>query len=90
MKKLLSMLLCLILACGMLVSCDEEREFGSYLPNYGDYQPEVDEKLTLNLYIITDDETADNAKDTVALNISLYTTREYNTELKVHYVTASK
>ena len=90
MKKLLSMLLCLILVCGMLVSCDEDRVFGSYLPNYDDYEPEVDEKLTLNLYIITDDTTAENAKDTVALNINLYTTRKYNTELKVHYLTAAK
>ena len=90
MKKLLSMLLCLVLVCGMLVSCDEDRVFGSYLPNYDDYEPEVDEKLTLNLYIITDDMTAENAKDTVALNISLYATRNYNTELKVHYLTAAK
>ncbi len=90
MKKLLSMLLCLVLVCGMLVSCDEDRVFGSYLPNYDDYEPEVDEKLTLNLYIITDDMTAENAKDTVALNINLYTTRNYNTELKVHYLTAAK
>jgi hypothetical protein len=74
----------------MLVSCDEDRVFGSYLPNYDDYEPEVDEKLTLNLYIITDDMTAENAKDTVALNINLYTTRNYNTELKVHYLTAAK
>ncbi len=90
MKKILSILLCLVFACGMLVSCDEDREYGSYLPNYGDYKPEVEEKLTLNLYIITDDETAENAKDTVALNISLYTTRNYNTDLKVHYVKSSQ
>lgn len=90
MKKLLSLLLCLVLVCGMLISCDEDRVFGSYLPNYDDYQPEEDTKLTLNLYIITDDMTAENAKDTVALNINLYTTRNYNTELKVHYLTAAK
>ncbi|MBQ7332998.1 MAG: hypothetical protein IJW38_01445, partial [Clostridia bacterium] len=90
MKKLLSMLVCLVLICGMLVSCDDDRVFGSFLPNYDDYEPEVEEKLTLNLYIITDDVTAENAKDTVALNINLYTTRNYNTELKVHYLTAAK
>ena len=90
MKKLLSLLLCLVLICGVLVSCDEDRVFGSYLPNYDDYEPEEDVKLTLNLYIITDDMTAENAKDTVALNINLYTTRNYNTELKVHYLTAAK
>lgn len=92
MKKLLSMLLCLVLICGMLVSCDEERVYGSYLPNYEGNEPEVEEKLTLNLYIITDDETAENAKDTVALNINLYTTSEetYNTDLRVHYYPASR
>ncbi len=90
MKKLLSMLICLVFICGMLVSCDDDRVFGSFLPNYDDYEPEVEEKLTLNLYIITDDVTAENAKDTVALNINLYTTRNYNTELKVRYLTASK
>jgi hypothetical protein len=90
MKKLLSLLLCLVLGCAVLVSCDEEREFGSYLSNYGDYVPEVEEKLTLNLYIITDDKTAENAKDTVALNISLHTASHYNTDLKVHYIKASQ
>ena len=58
MKKFLSILLCLVLVSGMLVSCDDDRIFGSYLPNYDGYTPEVKEKLTLNLYIITDEETA--------------------------------
>ena len=90
MKKLIAMLLMLVMACGMLVSCDEDRVFGSYLPNYDDYEPEVQEKITLNLYIITDDTTAQNAMDTVALNINLFTTRNYNTELKVHYLSEAK
>lgn len=88
MKKVLAMLLCLVLSCGMLVSCADET-IGDYLPNY-DYKPEVIEDLSLNLYIITEDETVKNAKDTVAQMINAYTTTELHTRLGVYYVSASE
>ncbi len=86
MKKIISLLLCIVLSGLMLVSCADD-EIGSYLPNY-DYTPPVVEDLTLNMYIITDDTTAKNAEDTVAQMINSYTTTEFHTALNVHYLTA--
>ena len=88
MKKLLLFILCLSLACGMMVSCSED-EIGSYLPNY-DYKPEVKEELTLNLYLITNPETDKNAMDTVSQMISQYTEREFKAKLNVTYLTADE
>ena len=90
MKKLLSMMLCLVLVCGMLISCDEDKVFGSYLPNYNDYEPEETETLALNLYIITEEDSSEIAKETVKLNVNIHTVKYYDTELKLHYLTASQ
>lgn len=88
MKKVLALFLCLILACGMLISCDGD-EIGSYLPNY-DYKKEEIEDLTLNLYIITSNETVENAKQTVKQMINQYTETNFHTTLNVYYLTASQ
>ncbi len=89
MKKLIAMILCLVLACGMLFSCAED-DIGKDLDKYTDYKHEVIEDLTLNMYIITDNATVANAKTTVAQMISAYTIAEYHTTLNVHYMTAAE
>ncbi len=88
MKKILSMILCLMLAMFMLVSCGEDI-IGEYLDEYD--KPEVKEKLTYNLYIICEDGTSDNAKKTVQQRIADYTgSSEMQTTVNVVYCTASE
>lgn len=85
MKKILSLILCLVLACGMLVGCDDN-EFPD--PNYEEPESKL-ERLTLNLYIICGDNMAENAKISVQDRIAGYTkTSDYNTILNVHYIKA--
>ncbi len=85
MKKVLLFILCIALACGMMVSCSED-EIGSYLPNY-DYKPEVKKEITLNLYLVTNPETDKNAIDTVSQMVTQYTEKQFMTKLNITYLT---
>ena len=88
MKKLLSAVLCIVMLTLTLVSCAED-PIGDYLDEY-DYVPPVVEELSLNLYIITDDATTENAKETVRQRIAQYTGDKYHTTLNVKYVSAAE
>ncbi len=88
MKKIFSLFLCIALMCAMLVGCGE-KEIGSYLPNYPEDVSRVD-KLTLNLYIVVEDNTHDNAITTVQRMIKQHTESKYSTILNVHYVKAAE
>ena len=89
-KKILALVLCTVLAVLALVSCEDQ--VGSYLPNY-DWKPEVVEKKTFDLYIITDSNT-DEVEDTVFITvqdkINQYIGDKYNTTLNIHYLTAGE
>ena len=88
MKKIVSILLCLVMCVFALVGCAEDL-IGSYRDNY-DYEEEVVEEITLNLYIIGDDSTAENAETAVKREISEYTKREFSTILNIFYISASE
>ncbi len=88
MKKILCLILCLIMACTMLVSCDEE-QIGDGIGEYPSVAQTV-ERLTLNMYIITGDSTTSNAVNTVSTRINGHTKTTYNTDLKIFYVKASE
>ena len=87
MKKIWSLLLCLVLVCTMLVGCGDE-PIGSYIENYPETVEKI-ERLDLNLYIITGDATSENAKTSVATRIVGHTKTDYNTVLNVKYVSAA-
>ncbi len=87
MKKVWSLILCLVLMCTMLVSCGEG-EIGEYIKNYPETTEKI-ERLDLNLYIITSDDTSENAKTSVATRIAGHTKTDYNTVLNVKYVSAA-
>ncbi len=88
MKKILSAILCLVLATFMLVSCGEDI-IGEYLEQYE--KPEVKEKLTYNLYIICEDGTSLNAIKNVQRRIADYTgSSDMQTTLNVKYFTESE
>ena len=85
-KKILALVLCTVLAVLALVSCEDQ--VGSYLPNY-DWKPEVVEKKTFDLYIITDSNT-DEVEDTVFITvqdkINQYIGDKYNTTLNIRQI----
>ena len=85
MKKILSILLCLVLAVGCLVSCGEDI-IGGYIDQYEGMIEPPKPHMSLNLYIICGAETTDNAKVTVQQRIADYTENKYNTTVNVKYI----
>lgn len=89
MKKLLSLMLCIVFVCLSLVSCAEDI-IGDYLPNYKNNNVTDDQLEKLNLYIITGDNTSEEAKITVPQNINAYIKESYNIFLNIKYYTLSE
>ena len=88
MKKILLLILCLVFASFMFVSCGDD-EIGQVPDHYPEPEPEI-EKVSLNMYIIVDDATTDNSIQTVSRMIAQHTLTTYYTELNVKYVSASE
>jgi len=93
MKKILSLILCVVIAITMLASCSEET-FGDY--EYPGYVPTVIPNIKLDVHIIIENGTkASNgevetlATKSVERMLSQYTETKFNTKLDVHYITAS-
>ena len=89
MKKLLSLMLCIVFVCLSLVSCVEDI-IGEYLPNYKNNQVTDDQIEHLNLYIITGENTSEQAKITVPQNINAYIKEIYRISLNIKYYTVSE
>ena len=89
MKRYLSLLLCLILACATLVACSSDKKIGDGIKDYP-RDPSSNERLTLNMYVITDDSTSSDAINAVSNRIAGYTKTAYNTILNIKYVKASE
>lgn len=89
MKKLLSLLLCIVFVSFALVSCAED-VIGEYLPNYDMGTVTDNEIENLNFYIITGDGTADLAKTTVPQNINTYLKEKYKIALNIVYCTEAE
>lgn len=87
MKKILAAILCLALSLVMLVGCSEG-DLGAYIENY--QKPTTEETLVIDLYVIYEEGTHQNAITTVRQRITDYTLREYNTNVKVSYFTAAE
>ena len=88
MKKILCLILCLIFASFMLVSCGDD-EIGHVPDHYPEPKPEIEE-VFLNLYIIVEEATSENATQTVSRMIAQHTLSTYYTEVNVKYVSADE
>ena len=88
MKKLLSLLLCIVFVCLTLVGCAQD-VIGEYLENY-DNNKKVNSRENLNFYIITEDATSAEAKITVPQNINAYLKEKYEIELNITYCSAAE
>ena len=86
MKKLLSLMLCIVLVCLALVGCSED-VIGEYLPNYQTGGVTDDQIEKLNFYIITGENTSSDAIITVPQNINTYLKEKYHIELNIEYLT---
>ena len=89
MKRLIGVLLCLMLACFVLVGCAED-VIGEDLKNYTGNTVADDKIEKLNFYIITGDTTADEAKTTVPQNINAYLKEKYEIILNIVYLTEAE
>ncbi|MBQ7406309.1 MAG: hypothetical protein IJW11_00900 [Clostridia bacterium] len=89
MKRVIALLLCLVLACGMLVSCGDT-EIGAHADDLKQqfYIP-PEEKISLKLYVVYD-EADSGALTEVERRINAWTESEYNTKLDVVYLTADE
>lgn len=88
MKKIVSLALFFVLLAAMLVSCTKP-EIGDGIHDYPETAETV-ERLDLNMYIITGDDTTKNATESVATRISGHTKITYNTTLNITYVKESE
>lgn len=84
-KKIIALMLCIVMLCLSLVSCEEE--IGAWLDKY-DWEPEVIAKVQFDLYIIVEDGTDEVAKITVNDKINQYLEDKFNTLLNIEYVSA--
>ena len=84
MKKLLSLLLCIVFVCFALIGC-AQKEIGEDLDKYKPNTTTNDKIEKLNFYIVTGDATSNEAKITVPQNINAYIKEKYSIELNVVY-----
>lgn len=90
MRKIISLLLCLVICCSVLVGCADP-VIGEDLEDYlNQYKPEVRDALELDFYIIVGEGTTDPAISTVERMINSYLSEKYSTTLDMHYITADK
>ena len=89
MKKLLSLMLCIVFVCFTFVGCAED-VIGEYLPNYNTNKVTDDQVEKLNFYIITGDGTSEEAKITVPQNINTYLKEKYKINLNIKYYTEAE
>lgn len=85
MKRILSLAIAVIMLALSLVSC-ENNDWDDTYP----YTPQVTKDISLNMYIICEDDCDDSALKTAANAIADYTKREFKTEVKVIYKKASE
>ena len=89
MRKILSLLLCLIISVFALASCADDI-IGEDLPGYLEENPNTERELyELDFYIVTGDETTDAAIITVTREINTYLENKYKTKLDMHFIKES-
>lgn len=87
-KRILSLALCLVMACIALVGCGDT-PIGDYLKHY-DYEPEKIVNMDFDLYIIVGEGTDEMAKTTVNDKINQHLNDKFHTKLNIHYLTAAE
>lgn len=89
MRKIIALLLCLVMTCGMLVACGDP-EIGKHADELKDkFYVKPEQKISLKLYMVYDEADA-GALQEVERRINAMTEADYNTKLDVVYCTAGE
>ena len=89
MRKIIALLLCLVMTCGMLVGCGET-VIGEHLDDLMDkFYTEPEKKISLKLYFVYDEADA-GALQEVERRINAMAEADYNTKIDVVYCTADE
>ena len=89
MKKFISLFLCIVLISFAFTAC-KQTVIGEDLQNREDNKDKNTTLETLNMYVIVDDDTADQAKETVPTNINVYLKETYKVQLNIVYCKATE
>ncbi len=90
MKKIISLLLCVVVCCLILVSCADDT-IGADLDGYKEKNPpKVTEALVFDFYIIVGEGTTAYAQSTVERMINSYLSDKFNTTLRMNFVKESE
>lgn len=83
MKKVISLMLCLLMLVPMLASCSEDEELQTI-------ETTTRAAVTLSMYVITEDETTDAAAENVEQAIRTLIKSKYTTNLEIEFLTESE
>jgi hypothetical protein len=83
MKKIISLMTCIVLFALTLVGCTDPG-IGDHYDEFGEIPKDVG-RVTLNMYIIGAEDSDNNTLVTVKRMITQHTETKYNTTLNVHY-----
>lgn len=92
MKRIISLALCIVMMCAVLVGC-AERDIGEYMGHYDGLVTNPVEKLNFDLYIITecdDSKEAESAMATVTAQINQKLDEKFNSTVDIHYLNADE
>lgn len=90
MKKFISLLLCMIMCCLLLVSCVDDT-IGRDLDEYYERFPVVErEEMELDFYIVVGEGTTEHSIKTVQNYVNIYLEDKFKTALDIHYITADE
>ncbi len=93
MKRIVSLLLCLLMTCLVFTSCSESTldKFREDIDEYKDVVlPSDKEEVELDFYVIYEEGTTETAKESVQLYINSHLSDTYKTTLDIHYLTAAE
>lgn len=83
MKRIISLMLCLLMLVPMLASCSEDEELQTI-------ETTTRTAVTLGMYVITEDGTTDAATDAVEEAIRTLVKSKYTTNLEIEFLTESE
>ncbi len=87
MKKIISLLLCILMCCLLLVSCVDDT-IGRDLNEYYERFPVVErEEMELDFYIVVGEGTTEHSIKTVQNYVNIYLEDKFKTTLDIHYIT---
>ena len=93
MKRIVSLLLCLLMTCLVFTGCSESTldKFREDINEYNEVVlPSDKEEVELDFYVIYEDGTTETAMESVQLYINSHLSDNYKTTLDIHYLTAAE